>query len=87
MSKYFDANNDGQYDMHEFYNWLLPANHNPYRAESLHLFSHADENKVSPAQSAKIESVYIRAILFQDNLLSRDEMLNAREVFVGQSAP
>jgi hypothetical protein len=81
--QYRDLDHDGKMNRKEVELWLMPTDYDNIQAETSHLFREADENQV-----IILFLILIHFILFdfQDDQLTKKEMLDKHDVFVGSQA-
>jgi Ca2+-binding EF-hand superfamily protein len=80
---YRDLDHDGKMNRKEVELWLMPKDYDNIQAETAHLFREADQNQVS---ILVLVLIHINLLYFKDEQLTKEEMLDKHDVFVGSQA-
>lgn len=93
FSEFRDKNKDGKMDKEETLDWILPSDYDHAEAEAKHLLHESDANQVklylNPTALIHLFSLELFTLLtpfyvfVQDGKLSKKEILDKYEVFVG----
>jgi hypothetical protein len=80
---YRDLDHDGKMNRKEVELWLMPTDYDNIQAETAHLFREADQNQVN---NIFLLLLYSSILFFKDDQLTKEEILDKHDVFVGSQA-
>lgn len=92
FSDFRDLNKDGKMDTDEIRHWIMPQDYDHAQAEARHLVYESDRDKVlsfTCAASGSAGAQQLSNLIsfrFQDQLLTKEEILDNWNMFVGSQA-
>lgn len=84
--QYRDLDHDGKLNRKEVELWLMPTEYDNIQAETLHLFHEADQNQVNDCFFCIIKFISVFFLCIKDDQLTKQEILDKHDVFVGSQA-
>ena len=90
FAEFRDKNHDGRMDPTETRDWILPSDYDHAEAEARHLLYESDRDKVPPCRRRASLTLINRAVInggvLQDGKLSKEEIVEKYDLFVGSQA-